>query len=232
MLREITMDGGSAGEAHLCPTAILDYRSPGLQAVLERLEGSAATPLGLLQAAHRLLSTQIAPTYTVDELQPASATLAKGKGSCSQRFACLESLARGLGIPTRARGLWIAGKFWAPRFPIARIFIPRRILLIWPQFHLDGRWLSVENLFGSLESLAQRNPAAFANDGESLFEAISNSAVDFGGCTDGRCDLSRFAVGNGGIFDSRDELLAAHPLFQKTLRGRAFEMIFGGRKSS
>ena len=39
-------------------------------------------------------------------------------------------------------------------------------------------------------------------------------------------------MGDVGLFASRDELLAAIPSFQHTLRGRAFEVIYGGRKSN
>jgi len=38
-------------------------------------------------------------------------------------------------------------------------------------------------------------------------------------------------VGDAGFFASRDELFGAVGLFQHTLRGRAFELIYGGRKS-
>lgn len=225
----------SANEANLLPTPTLDYRSERVQAVGRGLRGTAETDHGYLQAGHRFLCGEVAPVYTVDELQPTSVTLAKRRGSCSQRFACLESLARATGIPTRVRGLWIAGEFWAPRFKLTRMFVPRRVLLAWPQFYVEGGWLGVERLFGTLESLARQDPRAFANDGESLFDAIGHAAVDFrgetAGCVDGRCDLSRFAAGDAGVFASRDDLFAAFPLFQRTLRGRAFEIIYGGRAS-
>lgn len=166
---------------------------------------------------------------------PTSATIAKGKGSYSQRFACLEPLARAQGIATRVRGLWIAGRFWAPRFPFTRLFIPKRILLAWPQFQVGGEWLGVETLFGALTVLPDQAPRGFANDAESLFDAVGHSAVDFAGetagCANGHCDLSRFVLADAGMFDSRDDLFASLPLFQHTLRGRALEWIYGGRKS-
>ncbi len=205
-----------------------------MQAAL-RQQHETKSGLEYLQWCHRFLCTEVAPVYTVDELQPASVTLKKRKGSCSQRFACLEALARAHAMPTRVRALWIAGEFWAPRFRIMRFFIPRRILLAWPQFYIDEAWLSVETLFGPLPSLAAKSPLAFANDGETLFDALPHTAVDFhgetAGCAAGQCDLSRHVVADAGIFASRDELFATLPLFQLTLRGRAFEMIYGGRKS-
>ncbi len=223
------------GDRNLRPTPILDHTSAPVLAVIRRARTPAGDPRGYLQEGYRLLREQLRPIYTVDELQPTSRTLSKGRGSCSQRFACLESIARAAGIGTRVRGLWIAGRFWNPRFGLAASFIPARILLAWPQFHLDGAWISVEELFDSPARLAMRNPRPFANDGESLFDAIDHAAVDFGGttagCGSGACDLSGFVVGDAGVFESRDELFGSHPLFQHTLRGRVFELLYGGRSS-
>ena len=79
-------------------------------------------------------------------------------------------------------------------------------------------------------------PGAFTNDGETLFDAIDHVAIDFRGstaaCGAGGCDLSGFVAGDAGVFESRDDLFAAVPLFQHTMRGRAFELLYGGRKSS
>jgi hypothetical protein len=43
-------------------------------------------------------------------------------------------------------------------------------------------------------------------------------------------DLSRFVVGDASFFDTRDEALRHFGSFQYTLRGRAFEIVFGGVK--
>lgn len=217
---------------NLRPTRILDHSSDRVQAVVRRVPAPVEASRGYLQAAYRLLRDEVRPVYTVDELQPTSVTLAKGRGSCSQRFACLESLARAAGIGTRVQGLWVAGRFWNPRFRLTAAFIPARILLAWPHFHLDGTWTGVESLF---DAPADRHPSAFTNDGETLFDAIDHAAIDFAGttaaCGAGGCDLSGFVVGTAGLFDSRDDLFTGTRLFQHTLRGRLFELFYGGRKS-
>ncbi|MGA2230887.1 MAG: transglutaminase domain-containing protein [Tepidisphaeraceae bacterium] len=222
-------------EENLGPTPILDYQQKGIQDVANWLDRLKQARLAYLQAAHKVLAEKVAPIYSLDELQPASMTLAKGNGSCSQRFACLEAIARAKSIATRVRGLWIDGRFWAPRFRLARQFLPRRILLAWPQFHLDDNWLGVESLFDNVEVLAAKNPKPFANDSESLFDAVKNTAVDFdgktGGCAGSRCDLSRFVVEDAGTFTTRDKLFATYPLLQRTLRGVLFGVLFGDRKS-
>ncbi|MFE4502287.1 transglutaminase domain-containing protein [Rhodococcus sp. NPDC056743] len=50
--------------------------------------------------------------YGLDDTQPASTTLRRGRGSCSQRLAVLEALARRRGIATRVEGLILRGEFW------------------------------------------------------------------------------------------------------------------------
>jgi hypothetical protein len=155
-------------------------------------------------------------------------------------MACLEALSRACGVGTRSRGLWIKGRFWYPRFRFSRPFIPATILLAWPQFHLEGEWLDFDELFGRTAELAGRSATGFTNAGETLFDAVARTAVDFLGksqhcgvvCSGAKFDLSEFVVAEAGLFDSRDELFAAFGSFQSTLRGRAFELIFGGRKSA
>jgi len=150
-------------------------------------------------------------------------------------MACLEALARAAGISTRVHALFISGAFWYPRFFFSRPFIPFKILLLWPQFFLDG-WLDFDELHTTTEQIVRTAPG-FQNDAESLFEAVGNASVDFFGkscgmaCARPEHDLSKFVVRDEGLFDTRDEALEKFGSLQHTLRGHAFEMIFGGRKS-
>jgi hypothetical protein len=87
----------------------------------------------------------------------------------------------------------------------------------------------------TIDDLAREHPERFANDGESLFDAVGHTAIDFDGrtaeCPGAQCDLSEFVKEEAGIFPTRDALFAAHPLLQRGLHGMAFEWVFGGRKS-
>jgi Transglutaminase-like superfamily len=228
--------------ANLAATRILDFEHPSLRRVMAEAKAGAATDAEFVRAAHACLARLVRPVYTLNDQLPASAVLARGAGSCSQRMACLEAVARAGGVPTRVRGLTVDGRFWYPRFRLARPFIPKRILLAWPQFLLGGAWTDFDELYGSASDLTARDAAAaFRNDGETLFEAVSHVSVDFlgktRGCAGPACgvpaaDLSRFVLGDVGFFDSRDELFARHPALLRTWRGRFFELIFGGRKSA
>ncbi len=151
-------------------------------------------------------------------------------------MACLEAVARAGGIPTRVRALHVKGEFWYPRFRLSCPFIPQRILLVWPQFFLQGMWVDFDEIYSPIEQLAAKS-GRFGNGGESLFEAVRHTAVDFLGktcsvaCARPEHDLSMFVQDDAGFFDTRDEVFERFGSFQHTLRGRAFEIIFGGRNS-
>jgi len=165
-------------------------------------------------------------------------TLKKGRGSCSQRAALLEAIARAAQIPSRVHGFAVKGSFWYPRFRFTRFFIPKTVLLVWPQFLVEDKWLDFDELHASIDQIAARAPGGFTNSGESLFEAVVDTPVDFLGKTCGlSCarpehDLSRFLLKDCGVFDTRDDAFERLGSFQHTLRGRAFELVFGDRKSS
>ena len=179
----------------------------------------------------------VKPVYSLVELQPASQTLRNRKGSCSQRMACLEAISRACNVPTRSRVFLVSGRFWYPRFRSARAFIPKEILLVWPQFFLEGGWLDFDELYGPAMDLARKAESGFRNDGESMFEAVGHTAIDFLGktcgpdCAPSKFDLSQFILADEGFFDTRDEVFERFGSFHTSLRGRMFHLIYGGRAS-
>ena len=168
--------------------------------------------VAMLRAAHRLIADRIRPVYSVDDARPVSSILARGRGSCSQRLAVLEAVARSSGIATRVRGLVVDGRFWYPRFPRMRILVPDAVLLAWPQFLVDKRWVDTSELFGTLAALAAGSQPGFTNDGgETLFDALPRTALDWDGRTRelgtcSACDLSARVVADLGLYESRDQL--------------------------
>lgn len=219
-------------------TQILDFNRKEIRDVADAILKSAPSPRAFVQKAHLHLVAALRPVYSVDEWQPASVTMKKAQGSCSQRMACLEAIARAGGIATRVEALHVKGSFWFPRFRFTRRFIPKQILLLWPQFYVDGAWLDFDELHATMDELAAKNTGGFTNAGESLFEAVSHTPVDFRGktcgigCAKPEHDLSRYLVSDEGVFDSRDDALRRFGSFQFSLRGRIFELVYGGRKSS
>lgn len=223
-------------EQNLVATSILDFDTTEVRAMARRLRPLHAEDQDYLRACHAEIIRRVSPIYTVNEWQPASITLRKAQGSCSQRLALLEALARAAGIPTQVRVLWVSGRFWYPRFSaFFRLFIPRRVLLLWPQFWVRHQWIGVEEIHSPLQHLASGSTLGFTNNGETLFEAVSHIPVDFAGLTCGACgdryDLSRFIVSVEETAPTRDAALSRYRLFQGTTRGRAFELLLGGRAS-
>jgi hypothetical protein len=202
--RREAVDGGREA------TPILDWEDLRvLDLIAEIRTAGAVDERDLLIAAHRLVAARVRPVYGMDDRQPVSVTLALGRGSCSQRMAVLEAVARACGIETRVRGLLVDGRFWYPRFPRMHALIPHRVVLAWPEFRLGGRWISASGLYGDLAAL--QTGEGFTNaGGETLFDAIARTAVDWDGVTCSACDLSAQVLADLGYFDSRDELFEAH----------------------
>lgn len=200
----------------VAPTRILDWRSAEVQALLADVHaaGSSLEGRALLLRAHSLIVRRVLPVYALDDSQPVSRTLARGRGSCSQRLAVLEAVARAAGVRTRVHGLLIDGRFWYPRFPRLRPFVPDAVILAWPEFMFDGDWVAASELFGPVGTLS--GSTGFSNaDGETLFEALGRTAVDWAGETTSSascsaCDLSNRVLRDLGRFNSRDDLLSRH----------------------
>ena len=130
-------------------------------------------------------------------------------------MAALEAVARRAGVATRSRGLLIDGRFWYPRFPRMGRLVPSEIVLAWPEFFIDGQWISATELFGNVDDLAKSRDGFSNADGETLFDALARTAVDWEGRTStpevcSACDLSGNVLSDLGRFDSRDELFAAY----------------------
>ncbi|MFI6418919.1 transglutaminase domain-containing protein [Streptomyces sp. NPDC050842] len=209
---------GNAAAGSTRPTPILDLEHPRVVAFVagvlrEADERGAVTARDRLRTAHGIIVPTVRPVYSVEDRRRVSRTLRLGRGSCSQRMAVLEAVARSIGVPTRVRGLLVDGAFWYPRFPKVRPFVPEEVLLAWPEFLLDGAWMPVAELF---EAQGAVTTESFTNHGpETLFEAVARTAVDWdapAACAGSTapCDLSAHLRTDLGRFDSRDELFARH----------------------
>ncbi len=108
---------------------------------------------------------------------------------------------------------------------------------MWPQFSFEGKWVDFDELYGTATELAERAEHVFSNDGESIFDAVDHIPVDFlaktckAGCAPSKFDLSNFILADEGFFDTRDEVFARFGSLHTTLRGRMFEIVYGGHSS-
>ncbi|MFE6908441.1 transglutaminase domain-containing protein [Streptomyces erythrochromogenes] len=240
--------GGAVPEGSTAPTRILDWHDPRVAALVREpgplapsppsTPGDPARQIEALHRAHAWIAAAVRPVYSVQDERPVSEVLRRGRGSCSQRLAVLEAVARAYGVPTRVRGLLVDGTFWYPRFPRLRRIVPDQVLLAWPEFRLGSpagaggapapaSWLTVSQLLGGMRpgdgSQGVAQVAGFTNAGpETLFEALSRTAIDWdaapaacpssgtGAGTGAACDLSAYVLADLGHYDSRDELFARH----------------------
>ncbi|WP_171116755.1 MULTISPECIES: transglutaminase domain-containing protein [unclassified Streptomyces] len=238
------------------PTRILDWRHHRVTELLRTIaaapegQDTATHPVGQLETlrrAHRTITGAVRPVYSVQDERPVSEVLRRGRGSCSQRLAVLEAVARAGGTATRVRGLLVDGAFWYPRFPRMRRLVPDRVVLAWPEFRIEptpeneqraARWLPASEIFGELSELSGRDGGGLTNSAaETLFEALSRTAIDWDGataCPAGRstCDLSSHVLADLGHFDSRDELFARHGQTLCTMARLLAEPILGKRDSN
>ncbi|MEV6680212.1 transglutaminase domain-containing protein [Streptomyces erythrochromogenes] len=246
----VGMPVGSVPEGSTAPTRILDWRDPRVAALVRELgaagpvdpvapvdfadHADAARRIEALHRAHAWIAAAVRPVYSVQDERPVSEVLRLGRGSCSQRLAVLESVARAYGVPTRVRGLLVDGAFWYPRFPRLRRIVPDQVLLAWPEFRLGSpagaggaaaSWLTVSQLLGGMRPGGGEHGGTpgggFTNAGsETLFEALSRTAIDWdaapaacpgtGPGAGTACDLSAYVLSDLGHHDSRDELFARH----------------------
>ncbi|MFF5361652.1 transglutaminase domain-containing protein [Streptomyces scabiei] len=190
-------------------TAILDHDDPLVGALARRVL-SEATPRDALRTAHRIIARDVRPVYSVEDRRRVSRTLRLRRGSCSQRMAALEAVARAVRVRTRVRGLLVDGTFWYPRFPRLKPFVPEQVLLAWPEFRISGAWVPIGDLFDA----PVREGDGFSNEGgETLFDAIARTGVRWDACgtaPGAACDLSAQVVADLGHFDDRDELFARY----------------------
>lgn len=213
-------------DATLQATPILNYDSPEVQGVLRPLSEGSPAPRAFVQRAHLHLSDVMRPIYSVADKQPASETIRLNGGSCAQRMACLEALARGYGIRTRVRGLWLTKKFWKARLPLLQPIMPKT-LMPWPQFCLEDRWVDFEEIFDTIGDLSTHVTHPFTNAGASLFDAVRSQPVDLLGKSP-QFSLQQYVNSDAGFFDTRDELM--EKLDDRTWIGTlVFNTLYGGK---
>lgn len=215
LLRPELTEATEAVAGSTLPTRILDWRHDRLAGLTSRVQRTRpASPLDALRTAHGIIAREVRPVYSVDDTRRASRTLALGRGSCSQRMAVLEAVARASGVPTRVRGLLVDGSFWYPRFPRLKPLVPERVLLAWPEFRVEGAWLPIGELFADEHTGAALD--GFTNKGgETLFDAVARTGLRWDGpvscgAQDDTCDLSAQVRVDLGHFDDRDSLFEHH----------------------
>lgn len=228
-----TFDDSLVNPQNLAATPIYDLGSPEVKRLAAEVRAVQSDDRRRVQAAHAHFSdANMRTVYSVKEEQPASVTIRENSGSCTQRMAALETVARSLGIATRVRALWLAKRFWYHRLPLLRPVLPDSMLYTWPQFYLDGVWVDFDELYLPIAELAAKAKHVFTNAGESIFGAVHDQPVDFLGKSRrlGRpeLDLSGIVTSDAGLYDTRDALLAAQGGKFNSLSKLLFKLLYAG----
>lgn len=223
--RTLTPRSGTA-PGGVAATAILDWRAPAFDVL--PMPAADEPDAAHLRAVHRAVGARVGAVYGLDDLQPASVTLRRGVGSCSQRLAVVEAAARRAGIATRTEGLVLRGEFWYPRFRYLRAFVPDRVLLAWPSFLIDDDWVDASTVFAGAGCAV---PRPFTNSGEeTLFDAAARSPISWTATSAPSClDLSGAVLGSLGTFDSRDALFATYGQTLRPLVRTLLDPVFRRR---
>lgn len=154
-------------------SSILDHGSTGTTECVASIEhGDRSEPL-LVQAAHRLITARITTVYALDDRQPA--LVSRGRGSCSLLLAVLAAVARARSIATRVRGLFVGRSFWYPRHRRLPLLVPRIVVLAWHEFLLDDDRVGASELFAPLVATPVGTAGCTNADGETLFDAASQT---------------------------------------------------------
>lgn len=92
--------------------------------------------------------------------------------------------------------------------------MPKIVVLAWPELLLEGEWVGVGEVFGPVVALPVGSTGFTNADGETLFDAVARSAVDWDGVTStsgtcSSCDLSAVVRADAGYVSDRDALFDA-----------------------
>jgi len=90
-----------------------------------------------------------------------------------------------------------------------------------------------DELYEPMETMVTKVTRPFSNAGESVFSAVQDQPVDFLGksprCGHPEFDLSPVVIANGGLFDTRDELLAKLERKPGFFGRLLFDLLYDGK---
>ena len=92
---------------YLKATRMLDYNHPSIQKLIKERGWAKMDDYDRLGAAYAFVKDEILFGYNASDDIPASQILADGYGQCNTKATLFMALARGLGLPCRARGATI-----------------------------------------------------------------------------------------------------------------------------
>lgn len=209
-------------------TPIANYGHPTLQALIDRRGWRALSEYDRIGAAYAFVKDEVRFGYNRRDDLPASEVLADGYGQCNTKGNLLVALLRGLDVPARIHGYTIDKALQRGAIPeLVFGLAPRRILHSMVEARYGGRWIPLEGLIldaDYLSALQRRHPGAerFCGYGAAT-TCLASPDVEWRGQP---TYIQKEGLRDDfGVFDSPDDLYAAHGTNLSGLRRWLFERV-------
>jgi len=201
-------------ESLTAPSALLDYNSPTIKALVEARQWRALPNLDRIGAVYDFVRNEILFGYNTADSIPASKVLQDGYGQCNTKGTLLMALLRAVDIPCRLHGFTITKtlqKGVVP--PLVYPITPDDILHSWVEVYDGKRWLNLEGFILD---------AAYLANVQKHFLPKGNALCGYGVGTDDLAApqvnwvgedtyIQRTGINNDfGVFDTPDAFYQQH----------------------
>lgn len=137
-------------------TAILDYKTPTIQKLIEEKGWHSLPERDRVKTIYNFVKDDIDFGYNRDDSVPASEVLKDGYGQCNTKSTLLMALLRATGIPCRFHGFTIdkalqKGAITGIWYRVA----PKNIIHSWVEIQYNGDWQSLEGVILDRTYLSQ-----------------------------------------------------------------------------
>ncbi len=217
----------SMSQRYLAETAILDFRSGTIQALIAERGWSSLDPKARIGAAYDFVRNEILFGYNSDDALPASHVLADGYGQCNTKGTLLMALLRALDIPCRFHGFTIdkglqRGVVPELVYPLA----PSSIIHSWVEILIDGTWINLEGFILDQDVLSALQKTFPGRTSLCAYGAgtdcLQAPPVEWVGTS---TYIQKTGINHDfGVFDSPDDFFAKHRQLSG-LRGLLYRLI-------
>ncbi len=199
--------------SYLTETALLDFRSASIQALIDQRGWASLDTHGRIGAAYEFVRNEIRFGYNSDDALPASRVLVDGYGQCNTKGTLLMALLRALRIPCRFHGFTIDKALQRGIVPeLVYPLAPVDIIHSWVEVPVDDRWIDLEGFIlddGVLQALQRAFPerASLCAYGAGT-DSLQAPCVDWTGKS---TYIQKTGINHDfGVFDSPDAFYATH----------------------
>lgn len=195
-------------------TNMLNYRSAGIQKLIDKKRWRELDPYGKIKAVYEYVQNELPLGYNREDTLTAEQVLEDGYGQCNTKATLLMALLRGIDIPCRIHGFEVSKDFQRGAITgIVAALAPDKIVHTWVEVYYQGQWLALEGVIIDQQYL-QAVRTKFAHvKGEFMGFAIAtkdfqNLSVDW----DENSTYIQHAaiVSDLGVFPSPDQFFACY----------------------